>query len=166
MDLPKFPEPNTPREKQLKLTPEVYMSIVNGVKEGNYLSTMANANGIIPRTLSKWLQIGKGEHPTILAKEPYISFARDLEAARAKAEVLIVNDLRKEPDWRAKAWWLERGPARDRWGPNVTITAQLAPAVSILDTLRSRAAAIEDNQELIPLELPEAKETKDAESRT
>ena len=76
-----------------------------------------------------------------------------------------MKDLRGEEDWRAKAWLLERGPSRERWAQQVTLTAQLAPAVSILDTLRSRAIAQEE--ELQPLELPVTvvnEEKTDAES--
>ena len=56
---------------------------------------------------------------------------------------------------------MERGPARDRWSPNVTVSAQLAPAASILDTLRSRAAAaIEEGDDVKPLQIAAPVETE------
>jgi len=147
------------------LTPAVHKSIIKKLSEGNWLTTSAQAAGVSQRSVMRWIQRGKGEMPGKDAIEPYASFAKDVERAISKAEVQLVSDLQRESDWRAKAWLLERGPSRERWAPQVTLTAQLAPAVSILDTLRNRAIAHEE--ELQPLELPVTvvnKEKTDAES--
>ena len=149
------------------LTPVVHKQIVKKLCEGNWIITSAQAAGVSQRSVMRWIQRGKGEMPGKDAIEPYLSFARDVEEANSKAEVQLVSDLQRESAWRAKAWLLERGPSRERWAPQVTLTAQLAPAVSILDTLRSRAIAQEE--ELQPLELPVTvvtKEDSDAESGT
>ena len=148
------------RGRSTLLTPFIYKAIVKAVEQGNWTTTAARSVGIEPRRMQKWLQRGRGDHPRAKPKEPYISFANDIEAAIAKAEANLVQELREQEDWRAKAWLLERGPARERWSPNVTVSAQLAPAVSILDTLRSRAAAIEGGDEIEPLQLAEPVETK------
>ena len=147
------------------LTPAVHKEIVKRLQQGNWIVTSAQAAGVSQRSVMRWIQRGKGEMPGKEAVEPYISFARDVEEAISKSEVQLVNDLQRESDWRAKAWLLERGPSRERWAQQVTLTAQLAPAVSILDTLRSRAIAQEE--ELQPLELPVTvvdEEKADAES--
>ena len=157
--MPKFPEKNPGRQAQL--TPAIYKAIIRLVEKGNWTSTAARAVGIRPHTMSRWLQRGRGEHPDLKAKEPYVSFVRDVEIAIAKAESRLVDDLGGQEDWRAKAWLLERGPARDRWSPNVTVSAQLAPAASILDTLRSRAAAaIEEGDDVKPLQIAAPVETE------
>ena len=75
-----------------------------------------------------------------------------------------MKDLHQEADWRAKAWLLERGPSRDRWSQNVTISAQLAPATSILDALRSRSAAIEEGDEIHPLQVAAAVEQESSDA--
>ena len=151
--------------KRTKLTPVVFKSILEAVSQGNWIDTAAQSVGITKRVIHRWIQIGRGEHPTRKPVEPFITFSQEIETALAKAEQSLVKDLRKEADWRAKAWLLERGPSRDRWSQNVTISAQLAPATSILDALRSRAAATEEGEEVQPLQILEAKEDSDAKSR-
>ena len=151
--------------KRTKLTPVVYKSILEAVSQGNWIDTAAQSVGITKRVIHRWIQIGRGDHPTRKPVEPFITFSQEIETALAKAEQSLVKDLRKEADWRAKAWLLERGPSRDRWSQNVTISAQLAPATSILDALRSRAAATEEGEEVQPLQILEAKEDSDAKSR-
>ncbi len=151
--------------KRTKLTPVVYKSILEAVSQGNWIDTAAQSVGIDRRVIQRWIQIGRGDHPTRKPVEPFITFSQEIETALAKAEQSLVKDLRKEADWRAKAWLLERGPSRDRWSQNVTISAQLAPATSILDALRNRAAATEEGEEVQPLQILEAKEDSDAKSR-
>ena len=151
--------------KRTKLTPVVYKSILEAVSQGNWIDTAAQSVGITKRVIHRWIQIGRGDHPTRKPVEPFITFSQEIETALAKAEQSLVKDLRKEADWRAKAWLLERGPSRDRWSQNVTISAQLAPATSILDALRNRAAATEEGEEVQPLQILEAKEDSDAKSR-
>ena len=151
--------------KRTKLTPVVYKSILEAVSQGNWIDTAAQSVGITKRVIHRWIQIGRGDHPTRKPVEPFVTFSQEIETALAKAEQSLVKDLRKEADWRAKAWLLERGPSRDRWSQNVTISAQLAPAASILDALRNRAAATEEGEEVQPLQILEAKEDSDAKSR-
>ena len=151
--------------KRTKLTPVVFKSILEAVSQGNWIDTAAQSVGIDRRVIQRWIQIGRGDHPTRKPVEPFVTFSQEIETALAKAEQSLVKDLRKEADWRAKAWLLERGPSRDRWSQNVTISAQLAPAASILDALRSRAAATEEGEEVQPLQILEAKEDSDAKSR-
>ena len=146
------PEVNN-RKKPYKLTPAIHKAIVEHVKQGNWVYTAAKAVGISRRTVMTWMQIGRGEHPTRESVEPYTSFAADVEEAFATGEIEIVKDIRQDGDWRAKAWLLERGPARDRWSQNTTVIAALAPAASILDTLRQRALDSEEGNEPKPLEV-------------
>tara|TARA_R100000781_G_scaffold230_2_gene323 strand:- start:689 stop:1171 length:483 start_codon:yes stop_codon:yes gene_type:complete len=160
MEIAKYPDVKVSRKT--KLTPFVYKSILESVSEGNWTTTAARSVGVDPRVVQRWVQVGRGEHPTRKAVEPFVTFAKEIDNALAKAEQSLVKDLRKEEDWRAKAWLLERGPSRDRWSQNVTISAQLAPAASILDALRSRAAATEEGEEIQPLQLSEAKEESNA----
>ena len=160
--MPKFPEKNPGRQAQL--TPAIYKAIIRLVEKGNWTSTAARAVGIRPHTMSRWLQRGRGEHPSLKAKEPYVSFVKDVETAIAKAESRLVDDLGGQEDWRAKAGLLERGPSRERWSQEITISAQLAPAASILDTLRNRSLT-ESKEGLEPLEV-EVKEISNAEGGT
>ena len=111
--------------KRTKLTPVVFKTILEAVSQGNWIDTAAQSVGITKRVIHRWIQIGRGDHPTRKPVEPFITFSQEIETALAKAEQSLVKDLHKETDWRAKAWLLERGPSRDRWSQNVTISAQL-----------------------------------------
>ena len=127
------------------LTEGVRNSIVKSVRNGNYLNASAQAVRIQAQVVTRWIQIGRGEHPTRPAKEPFTSFAKAIDKARAEAETEIVESLGKSEDWRARAWILERGPARERWGVNETpLSAQLS-AIAVLDALRDRQASAKES---------------------
>jgi len=154
--------------RQSKLTPAMHKAVVKHVKRGNWIYTAGKALGLNRRTIMIWMQIGRGEHPDRPAEEPYTSFATDVEAAFAEAEIQIVDELRTAEDWRAGAWLLEHGPSRDRWAPNITISAQLAPAASILDALRQRtldAPTDAPKQEVLMIKPLEVREVNNAKSR-
>lgn len=114
-----------------KLTPKVHRAIVASVRSGNFAGTAAKAAGIARSTLSAWKT--KADHGI----EPYGALFRELEEVSALAEDEIVAELRSNPDWRAKAWWLEHGPAREAWGAG-TGSSATDLAVALLDTLRGR----------------------------
>ena len=145
-----------------KLKKNVHNAIVRSVANGNWINTAAKAAGLDTRTVQKWIQIGKGEHPTKPPVEPFVSFAEDIEKAMALAEEGLVAQVKDSDDWRARAWLLERGPTRDRWSQNVLINAQIAPAAAILDNLRSRASAgqSEEKNQIEPLDLPKQIEAR------
>lgn len=114
-----------------KLTRRVHEAIVSSVRAGNYIGTAAKAAGIARSTVTLWKTKADS------GIEPYGALFRDLEIVSAKAEDEIVAELRSNPDWRAKAWWLEHGPAREAWGAG-TGSSTTDLAVALLDTLRGR----------------------------
>ena len=140
----------------------VHKAIVRSIANGNWIPTAAKAANVDSHTVNTWLQIGRGEHPTKPATEEFINFAKDVQEAAALAEESLVAKVKASDDWRAKAWLLERGPARDRWSQNILVNAQIAPAAAILDNLRSRAAAVqsEDKVAIAPLDLPKQIEAR------
>tara|TARA_Y100001937_G_scaffold115443_1_gene166238 strand:- start:782 stop:1288 length:507 start_codon:yes stop_codon:yes gene_type:complete len=145
-----------------KLKRNVHNAIVRSIANGNWIPTAAKAANLDPQTVNSWIQIGRGEHPTKPAVEPFVSFAEDVQKAMALAEEGLVAQVKDSDDWRAKAWLLERGPARDRWSQNILVNAQIAPAAAILDNLRSRAAAVESEETVAiePLDLPKQIEAR------
>ena len=145
-----------------KLKKNIHKAIVKSVSNGNWIPTAAKAANLDPQTVNTWMQIGRGEHPTKPPVEPFVSFAEDIQKAMAEAEEVLVADVKKSDEWRAKAWLLERGPARDRWSQDILINAQIAPAAAILDNLRSRAAAVQSEEKVAiePLDLPKQIEAR------
>lgn len=116
-----------------KLTPAVHDAIIASVRNGNYLGTAAFAAGISRSAVSGWKR--KAESGI----QPYAGLFDDLENVSALAEAESVAEIRANPDWRAKAWWLERGPSREAWRADAGSTAADA-VVGLLDALRSRAS--------------------------
>lgn len=135
-----------------KLTPALRKAIIKHIRAGNYVESSAKACGVPPRTLYRWLQVGRGEHPTLPATEPYKTFAEDIEVALAEAEIESVEVVRSSDDWRAAMAYLQTGPSRERFSPAVTVNAQIAPGVALLDNLRQRRLSKKDD-ELEPLEV-------------
>jgi len=84
------------------------------LRDGSFRSKAAAAVGVDLDTLLAWMI----EHP---------DFARDVEAAEAKAELEHLRNLRDKAgdDWRASAWWLERKHP-DRWGKRETLNVNIS----------------------------------------
>jgi len=97
-----------------KLTPEVKDRIVNAIRGGNYQEVAARFAGINEATFYRWMQKGEGDD----APEPYREFRKEVESAKAVAEVRSVALIQKaagDGSWQAAAWYLERtNPSR--WG--------------------------------------------------
>lgn len=119
-----------------KLTNELTMTIVYAVLEGNYLETAAQAAGVSPSTLYRWLRraddaVAKAEemlegedgedaiyNHADPADWPYLDFRHALKSAEAFAETELLR-LVREPGqtgpWQAFMTILERRHPT-RWG--------------------------------------------------
>lgn len=95
-----------------KLTPETQAAIVAALERGNYRSTAAAAAGIHRNTLMNWERWGEE------GREPYVDFLTAMQAAEARAEMALVDEIRNAQPavtggrgadmWAARAWILER----------------------------------------------------------
>lgn len=108
-----------PRTKAMgrptRLNPVIHRRIVELIAEGNYFTTACRAVGIDPEVADDWLTYGKKGH----SDPVYYEFYRDVTAARIVAERNAVKQIMgasQNGDWKAGAWWLARGPAKQRWG--------------------------------------------------
>ncbi len=99
-----------PVGSSVRLTPAVRDRILELVRDGNFKTTAARAVGIPHSTLGTWLQKARE------GAEPYASFARDLEVARAESEANALATIKSAApkSWQAAAWFLERA-FPDRW---------------------------------------------------
>jgi transposase-like protein len=105
--------------KRSGLTPECQEKIIQAVRQGNFLTVSAGLAGIEESTLHKWIRLGETE-----SSGKFNQFVKQLREAQAQAEALAVVTIRKaslEGDWKAAAWYLEKGPAKARWRPNLHI---------------------------------------------
>ena len=147
--------------RKTKLTPSLEKRIIELIEAGNEPLIAARACGVPDRSYTEW--INNGLRPS---REVFISFVEKIEKAKATVETKVAGNLTTNKDWRAQAWWLERGPARERWSAdNTAFDAIVTPAVAFLDLLRREDKKIvEQKKALLELEAP--KEAQDAESRT
>lgn len=89
-----------------KLTKAVKTTILDGVRLGMAYTRVCALAGISHDTFVNWQKAGAEEG----AREPYRSFARELEQAKAQGvqrRVVRIEQQGRE-DWRALAWLLER----------------------------------------------------------
>ena len=125
-----------------KLTAKIHRAIVASVRNGNYVGTAAKAAGVARSPVSA------GKRTADSGIEPYSRLFTELEAVSAKAEEETVSELRSNPDWRAKAWWLEHGPMREVWRTDSAGQATEL-AVALLDQLRTRSLAQQAEQPML-----------------
>ena len=89
------------------LTPERHKAIVAAIRAGAFDWIAAEANGIDRETFKSWIRTGSRRK-----KEPYLSFVRDVRAARAQARLSAEIEVRKDQPFS----WLRFGPGREREG--------------------------------------------------
>jgi transposase len=145
---------------QTKLTPTVHAEIVTALRQGSYQVVAAQKAGIGRRTLVRWMQRGEMEEarreegfPADPDEEKYLQFKKDVEIARAQAEVdavKCVSDAGRIGTWQAAAWYLERSFPQ-RWGKTreveeVTDDAEQADPDEALQKLLERLNAVGDQQ--------------------
>ncbi len=89
------------------LTPERHKAIVAAIRAGAFDWIAAEANGIDRETFKSWMRKG-----IRTKREPYLSFVKDVRAARAQARLSAEIEVRKEQPFA----WLRFGPGREREG--------------------------------------------------
>jgi transposase-like protein len=95
-----------PGRKHIHLTPELHQQIVAAIRAGGYPHVAAQAFGVPPKLLDKWMQRGMAKQ----ARDPWRTFAQEARLAHAQARLKAEVDVLRE----APRYWLEHGPARDR----------------------------------------------------
>lgn len=89
-----------------KLTKARCDKIVDGVRKGNYITTVCQSVGISRGTYTNWKKWGEQ------GKEPYATFYERVTQAEAEAEMDILNVIYTnaidQGNWLSSAWILER----------------------------------------------------------
>lgn len=107
------------------LTTELAKRIVDMVRAGNYRATALKACGLSKNVIRNWELAGEE------GREPYASFAEELQQAEAESEAELVSEVRNAkpqvvgvsgPDlWQARLALLERR-FPNRWSARVRTT--------------------------------------------
>jgi hypothetical protein len=87
------------------LTPETHRAIVAAIRAGAFDWIASEANGVDRETFKLWMRTGAKTK-----QEPYLSFVREVRAARAQARLSAEIEIRKEQPFS----WLRFGPGRER----------------------------------------------------
>ena len=126
-----------------KLTEEISQRIVSAILEGAYLETAAQAAGVNPRTLFRWLQRGDDAEAAALEQFdsdtepdlaelyehmdpsdwPYVDFRHALKSTEAFAELELLRQVTRkigDQPWTAYMTVLERR-FPGRWGRRVEV---------------------------------------------
>jgi len=83
------------RGQRTKLTQLVFRSIVESVRQGNYVCAACSAAGVAHNTVLEWIARGEGRDPDRSLTPLYAKFAKALRVAEAEAEqkaVAILNE--------------------------------------------------------------------------
>ena len=99
------------RPRLLSMPPKVRSALIKMVADGVPFGTACQAIGVPERTFQEWMQKGRAED----AREPYKSFAVEVEKAFALWQVDRVAIIAASPDPRAHQWLLERRNVKE-WG--------------------------------------------------
>lgn len=127
-----FPKGNT------KCTPEVREGICRDIERGATLDDAATLNGVGVRTFHEWMR--KGEQ----GDERFYEFFLAVTAAKSEVRARTLRQIRHGklpnglPDWKAKAWWLERSYPDD-FAPSATVSLKVRKELSdALEILKDR----------------------------
>jgi hypothetical protein len=103
--------------RRIKLTQEVYETIITTLEEGNFFCTACQIAGVTERTCYNWMRRGEElntrypeDDPTDAEELLFLSFYVAVKRAKAVAISNAVANIIKagDRDWRASAWFLER----------------------------------------------------------
>lgn len=89
--------------RQTKLTPERAQQLLTLIGNHALIEDAAHAVRIHPATFHAWM--AKGAKATAGV---YREFHDAIKAAQALSTISLVDAIRKDPSWQAKAWILER----------------------------------------------------------
>ena len=108
------------------LTEEMHAAIVARIEGGLTGELAAECEGLDRRTYYRWMERGAADPESRFGR-----FLHDVTQARAKARAVVLDEIRQAvtagqtpmPDWRARAWYLER-TSRDDFGAQVEIRVE------------------------------------------
>jgi len=110
--------------QSLKFNPQRCEKILQNVRDGMWFEDACVDTGVSQAAVYQWAKRGMEE-----GSGPYFDFACALNRAKREANAPLINEVRLgthsngEPDWKARAWLLER-KERKRFGPQVKVEVE------------------------------------------
>lgn len=120
---PKRPPKTHDTGRPTLCTPEVIDRLCAEMEALGFVGAACARAGVARSTVEEWVIRGKD------GQEPYAGFAAKWAQARARANARHVEAIQASPDWRARAWLLERA-APDEYprDPAVVVTQTVTGA--------------------------------------
>ena len=117
------PAKTHPQGRPTMCTPEVIERLCAEMEALGFVGAACARAGVAKSTVEEWVQRGKD------GQEPFAEFAGRWAQARARANARHVEAIQASPDWRARAWLLERA-APDEYprDPAVVVTQTVTGA--------------------------------------
>jgi hypothetical protein len=145
--------------------------LLTAIRAGNRISAAARFAGVSPKSVNEWIRRGEGRDGRPRT-EPYVSFVREVDRARAHAEVHALGTIRaampRSPRWAA--WWLERTNPRwrlpkDRGVATLSVSPPTQPQNFILVTRATllRLGTASERAQLGEPDVEEATQARPAE---
>lgn len=108
------------------LTPTVIKAMSEGIRKGNYASTVMKGLGMHPANHWKWYKKGENGELDSKGSDIYIRYYHAINEAEAEAEERMINQWQQffPSDWRAIQTFMERRWG-DRWGRNDKVRQEL-----------------------------------------
>jgi hypothetical protein len=100
-----------------RLSPAKQQELIGLLKRGEHLASAAAFVGVATKTV--YLALAEGARMEEAGEKGWqVGFLHAVNAARAEAEIRYREHVRlaaEAGEWRAATWWLEHGPAWERW---------------------------------------------------
>jgi len=108
------------------LTPAVIEAVCEGIKKGNYISTVMKGVGVDPGNHYKWYKKGERGELDSRGSDIYIRYYQAVNQAEAEAEQRMIEQWKEffPNDWRAIQTFMERRWG-DRWGRNDKVRQEI-----------------------------------------
>lgn len=120
--------------------PDRVSALLNAIRLGLHIEQACLIAGVSKSSYYNYLK--QAEDPE--CPEDVRQFLDALKKADAECEATVLNDIREEKHWTAKAWFLERR-FRDRWGRHDTLKVEHSNLEELHEQL-DRAARGESQQ--------------------
>lgn len=97
-----------------KHTQELEDKLATALQNGLTIEAACDVVGMDARTFHRWMESGA------TGRGKFVQFCRNMKSAVATLKLTLISAINADPDWRAKAWVLERRFTDEYGRRNVT----------------------------------------------
>jgi len=117
-------KPKSNAGRRSKLTKELQKQMAEHFKLGMSARRVCDLLNIGESTFFQWVAIGKADEKLGKKHGRYVEFLETMRKAEAEFDAEHLREIGKSPDWRSRAWLLERRRPDD-FGPRDRMSGEL-----------------------------------------